>query len=239
MHIFIIVGERLSYFKLSYISYLSTYLLYIGPVFHSFYHFLKNFLARYARSIAFYPPLRNASIQCALPIPFVRIFYLFFGVISLSLTATFRNSLKTSIKCGRENWGKSAMAVGGDRRPCAYCGKLDMRGLLVWRHVHQHTCFIVSEWVYRIWRLYGHDCLQLRGHENSTYDHDCAETERRHWRSTVIAPPTYYNHTHIICIIIRHAAVSLASNRSLQVPIRSVSSSMAGWAIMSTMKLIA
>ena len=35
------------------------------------YHFLKNFLTRCARSIAFYPPLRNESMQCALPTPFI------------------------------------------------------------------------------------------------------------------------------------------------------------------------
>ena len=40
----------------------------------SFYHFLKNFLARCACSIAFYPPLRNESTQCALPTPFIYIF---------------------------------------------------------------------------------------------------------------------------------------------------------------------
>jgi len=33
--------------------------------------FSKNFLARYTRSIAFYHPLRNANMQCALPTPFV------------------------------------------------------------------------------------------------------------------------------------------------------------------------
>ena len=46
MHIFIKVGGEIKGRK---ISYLSMYLLYIV-----FYHFLKNFLARYARSIAFY-----------------------------------------------------------------------------------------------------------------------------------------------------------------------------------------
>ena len=35
------------------------------------YHFLKNFLARCARSIAFYPPLRNESMQSALRTPFI------------------------------------------------------------------------------------------------------------------------------------------------------------------------
>ena len=40
-------------------------------------HFLKNFLARCARSIPFYLPLRNESMQCALPIPTPFIFYRF------------------------------------------------------------------------------------------------------------------------------------------------------------------
>ena len=43
-------------------------------------HFLKNFLARCARSIAFYPPLRNESMQCALPTSFIA-YFSFFGVI--------------------------------------------------------------------------------------------------------------------------------------------------------------
>ena len=90
-------------------------------------HFLKTFLARYACSIAFYPPLRNASMQYVLPTPF-RPILLF---VSLSLTDSFQNSLKTRTKlrikcpkivCGvgvaegvgrRENGGKSAMVVGG------------------------------------------------------------------------------------------------------------------------------
>jgi len=42
--------------------------------------FSKNFLARYARSIALYPQLTNASMQCVLPTPFIYIFPIF-GVI--------------------------------------------------------------------------------------------------------------------------------------------------------------
>ena len=52
-------------------SYLSMYLLYI--VFLPFSQ--KNFLARYARSIAFYPQLTNASMQWVLPTPFIYIFH--------------------------------------------------------------------------------------------------------------------------------------------------------------------
>jgi len=58
------------------------------------YHFFKNVLARCARSIAFYPPLRNGSMQCALPTPFID-YFSFVG--SLSLTDSFQNSLKTRI----------------------------------------------------------------------------------------------------------------------------------------------
>jgi len=57
--------------------------------------FSKKFFARYNRSIAFYPPLRNASIQCVLPTPFRPIFYIF---VLLSLTDSFQNSPKTRIK---------------------------------------------------------------------------------------------------------------------------------------------
>ena len=44
------------------------------------YHFLKIFslIVRCARSIAFYPSLKNESMQCALPTPFVA-YFSFFG----------------------------------------------------------------------------------------------------------------------------------------------------------------
>ena len=101
-------------------------------------HFLKNFFAYCARSIAFYPPLRNESMQCALPTPFIA-YFSFFG--SLSLTDSFQNSLKARIKLHkiaytmskncpvgvvgkkgegvrRENGGgDSAMVVGGIDAP--------------------------------------------------------------------------------------------------------------------------
>ena len=97
----------------------------------SSYHFLKNFLVRCARSIAFYPSLTNENMQCALPTPFI-----FWGVTIIP--DSFQNSLKPRINCtklriqcpkivcggcgrklgGRENGGKSAMVVRGDRRPC-------------------------------------------------------------------------------------------------------------------------
>jgi len=60
------------------------------------YHFLKNFLVRCARSIAFYPQLRNESMQCALQTPFIAYFSFFWG--SLSLTDSFQNSPKTLTK---------------------------------------------------------------------------------------------------------------------------------------------
>jgi len=65
----------------------------------SSYHFLKNFLARCALSIAFYPPLRNKSMQNVLYQLhlYIYIYILFF--LSLSLTDSFQNSLKTSINC--------------------------------------------------------------------------------------------------------------------------------------------
>jgi len=128
MHIFIKVWGRLRGERL---SYLSMYLHYI--VFLSFSQKFSRSL-RYS-SIAFCHPLRNANMQCAFPTPFV-----FLKNLVSSLTASFQNSLKTRIKlhkiaykmfknCGggewrkngegrRENWGKSAMAVRGDRRPC-------------------------------------------------------------------------------------------------------------------------
>jgi len=48
------------------------YLLYSLPIIFS-----KNFLTRYACSIAFYPQLTNASIQCVLPTAFIYIFFIF------------------------------------------------------------------------------------------------------------------------------------------------------------------
>ena len=94
--------------------------------------FSKNFLARYASSIAFYPQLTNAIY-----------IYFFHFLVSLSLTASFQSSLKTRIKLhkiaykmsknclrgwvGRgEAWQKGGGVVRmggapwllGDRRPC-------------------------------------------------------------------------------------------------------------------------
>ena len=76
--------------------------------------FSKNFLARYARSIAFYPQLTNASMQCVLPTLFIYFFYL---LVSLSLTASFQSSLKTRtklrIKCPKTVCG-GGMGGGGE-----------------------------------------------------------------------------------------------------------------------------
>ena len=49
----------------------------------SSYHFLKNFLACCARSIAFYTPLRNENMQCACFTNSIYIFFVFWGVIIL------------------------------------------------------------------------------------------------------------------------------------------------------------
>ena len=69
--------------------------------------FLKNFLAR---SIAFYNPLINASMQCALPTPF--------KLVSLSLTASFQNSLKTGTKLHKvpHKMSKNCLRGEGGRR---------------------------------------------------------------------------------------------------------------------------
>ena len=66
MHIFIKVGGWIKLLK---------HVFAIACV--TFSQFLKKFLARYARSIAFYPPLRNESMQCASPTPFI--FFSFLG----------------------------------------------------------------------------------------------------------------------------------------------------------------
>jgi len=94
----------------------------------SSYHFFKNFLARCASSISFYPLLRNESMQCALPTPFI---YFCFGGL-LSLTDSFQNSIvqnryTMSKNCLRgvakrrgkdvRMGGNSAMVVGGIDAP--------------------------------------------------------------------------------------------------------------------------
>ena len=68
MHIFIKVGGEIKGRKIKLLKHV--FALYSLPII-----FFKNFLARYARSIAFYPPLKNASMQCAVPTPFV--FFIF------------------------------------------------------------------------------------------------------------------------------------------------------------------
>jgi len=96
-------------------------------------------LAACARSIAFYPPRRNESMQCALPTPFIA-YFSFLGVI---IPDSFKNSLKTGIqlhkiaytmskhclraggagKGGRhDNGGNSAMVVGGIDAPGFFIG---------------------------------------------------------------------------------------------------------------------
>ena len=90
----------------------------------SSYHFLKKFLAR---SIAFHPPPRNESIQCAVPTPFI--FCFFEG--SLFLTDSFQNSLKTCINAqnciynvqklfARGGWQKKGgdVRMGEERHGC-------------------------------------------------------------------------------------------------------------------------
>jgi len=85
----------------------------------------------------FYPPLRNANMQCALPTPFIYIFFIF--LVSLFLTASLAKFTENTHKLHkiaykmskkfpgvgvaergrRENGGKSAIVVGGidGRRP--------------------------------------------------------------------------------------------------------------------------
>jgi len=94
-------GERLNY--------LSMYLLYI--VFLSSYSLLKNFLARYARCIAFYPPLRNASMQCALPTPFV-FFFIFGVIISDQLPKFTENTHRIAQRCVQNVQKLSARVEG-------------------------------------------------------------------------------------------------------------------------------
>ena len=59
--------------------------------------FSKNFLAHYARLIAFYPQLTNASMQCVLPTRFIY-FHFFVDLVSLSLTASLQSSVKNTHK---------------------------------------------------------------------------------------------------------------------------------------------
>jgi len=102
--------------------------------------FSKNFLACYARSIAFCPQLTNASMQCVLPTPFIYFFH-FFGVIipECQLPKFTENTHKIAQNCiwnvqklfaGVKGWGEGwrkrgeDMTMGGpaqwllgDRRP--------------------------------------------------------------------------------------------------------------------------
>ena len=101
-------------------SYLSMYLLYI--VFLSLYS-LKKFLARYARSIAFYPQLTNANMQCVLPTPFIYFFFIFWyhypWLPASKVQCKHAYNCKMAKNClqgelgwqkrgGRENWGRRA-----------------------------------------------------------------------------------------------------------------------------------
>ena len=102
----------------------------------SSYHFLKNFLARCARSIALYRPLRNESMQYALATLFI-----FFRLLSghYPLTGSFQNSMKTRINCtkvriqcpkivcgGTEKRGKDVRMEG--RAPWLLGGSIDDPG---------------------------------------------------------------------------------------------------------------
>jgi len=135
MHIFIKVGGRLRGERL---SYLSMYLFYI--IFLSFSQkFSRSLRSLDCVNLHFILYLNNASMQCALPTPFI--FFLF--LVLLSLSASFQNSLKTRTKLpkisykiskklfagvgwrkrgggGRGlawHWGEERHGCWGDRRP--------------------------------------------------------------------------------------------------------------------------
>jgi len=90
--------------------------------------FFTNFLARYARSIAFYPPLRHASMPYALPTPFI----FFFILVLLSLTASFQNSLKTRIKLHKIAYKMSKRCLRGWERTSGEGEDLRMGGRAPW-----------------------------------------------------------------------------------------------------------
>jgi len=66
----------------------------------SSYHFLTNFLACCTHLIAFYPPLRNESVQCALP-------------THLYFSDSFQHSLKTCTNCTKFVYNVQNFLVGG------------------------------------------------------------------------------------------------------------------------------
>jgi len=103
----------------------------------SSYNFLTNFLARCARSIAFYPPLRNENMQCALPTPFIffsflrghypwltasKIHWKHAQIVQTLIAYTMsKNCLRVAEK-GRDGktweWGEERHGCWGNRRPC-------------------------------------------------------------------------------------------------------------------------
>jgi len=97
---------------------------------------------------------------------------------------------------------------------------------------HQHNLLLIHESKSRPEKIYQVTrtvkevpvlfCVQrnyLRGYENSTYDYiTMLKPSDAIGDLQIPAPPTDYNHMHIICIIIIQPAVSLASHCSLQVP---------------------
>ena len=113
MHIFIKVGGRLRGERL---SYLGMYLLYI--VFLSFSQKFSRSL--YARSIAFHRPLRNASMQCALPTPFVFFLIFLVSISDCQLPKFTENTHKIAQNCV-QNVQKLSAGMGG-RAPWLFGG---------------------------------------------------------------------------------------------------------------------
>ena len=120
MHIFIKVGGMIKGRKIKLL-----YLLYIV--------FLLSFSQKFSRSlrsIVFYPPLKNASMQCALPTPFIYIFFIFCVIIPDCRLPKFTENMhklhkivyKMSKNCLRE-WGGGKgggvvdVRLGGGRVP--------------------------------------------------------------------------------------------------------------------------
>ena len=109
----------------------------------SSYHFLKNFFARCTCSIAFYPPLRKESMQCALPTPFV--FFVFFSG-SLSLTDSFQNSLKTCINCTKLCMQCPKIVYGGNGGWQKKRGRRENGGRVAWLLGWIDAPALTTEW---------------------------------------------------------------------------------------------
>jgi len=98
----------------------------------SSYHFLKNFLARCARSISFYPHLEMKGCNVVYELH-LYIFFVFFWA-SLFLTDSFQNSLKTRTNCTklRMQCPKFVCGVGVRRRGWRKGGRRENRAIAPW-----------------------------------------------------------------------------------------------------------